>query len=155
MPTVPPAPDYSARAVAQKLGIKPGQQVAVIGGPPGAADLLGPLPDGARLTARPTADTALLVWFVRAAGDLQQGVARVAADAGDRVVWMIWRKQGAPSGTAAGVNGNSIREAGLAAGLVTSRSARSTRRGRRWPSSAGAPRGRGRADRRPGTPEGD
>jgi hypothetical protein len=118
-PAVPAAPDYSTRSVAQKLGIKAGQRVTVLGAPPGAADLLAPLPDGVRLTARPVDDAALVLWFVRTADDLQHGLARVAADVGDRVVWMIWRKQSGPTGGAApGVNGNSVREAGLAAGLV-------------------------------------
>ena len=115
-PVVPPDRLFSGRTLAQKLGIAADERVAVVGAPPGFAELLGPLPGGARLTAR--ADTACdrLIWFVRSAPELRTALGRIAALVTTQVAWLAWPK--ATSGVKSGVNGNDVRTAGLVVGLV-------------------------------------
>ena len=115
-PVVPPDRLFSGRTLAQKLGIAADERVAVVGAPPGFAELLGPLPGGARLTAR--ADTACdrLIWFVRSAPELRTALGRIAALVTTQVAWLAWPK--ATSGVKSGVNGNDVRTAGPVVGLV-------------------------------------
>lgn len=116
----PPAPRrerlFASRTVTQKLGIAPGDDVAVIGAPPGFAALLGPLPAGARLTATVRASARRFVWFVTSRRELEMAVGRLAALVTSQVAWIVWPK--GASGRQTDINGNDVREAGLAAGLV-------------------------------------
>ena len=115
-PVVPPDRLFSGRTLAQKLGIAADEHVAVVGAPPGFAELLGPLPGGARLTARADAACDRLIWFVRSEPELRTALGRLAALVTTQVAWLAWPK--AASGVRSGVNGNDVRESGLAVGLV-------------------------------------
>lgn len=106
----------SARPLAAKLGIKPGFAVSVLGPPPGFGDLLAPLPAGARLSARAASDADLFVAFVRSGRDLDARLAEVAAHITRQTLWIAWPKQ--TSKVPTDLNGNRVREAGLAAGWV-------------------------------------
>lgn len=109
-------PLFATRTLAQKLGIGASEEVAVVGAPPGFSDLLGPLPGGARLTATARASARRFVWFVTSRRELDQALGRVTALMTTQVAWIAWPKTRA--GRRSEVNGNDIREAGLAAGLV-------------------------------------
>jgi hypothetical protein len=107
---------YAARSLAQKLGIAAGETVAALSAPPEFANLLGPLPVGVRLTATLSADAHRIVWFVRSRRELSAAVARLAVLVTKQTAWLAWPK--GSSGVATDVNGNDVRDAGLAAGLV-------------------------------------
>jgi CheY-like chemotaxis protein len=115
-PVVPPDRLFSGRTLAQKLGVAAGETVAVVGAPPGFADLLGPLPADTRLSARAEASCDRLIWFVRSQRELQTALGRLAALVTTQVAWLAWPK--AASGVKTDLNGNDVRESGLAAGLV-------------------------------------
>ncbi|HEX4416922.1 MAG TPA: hypothetical protein VH165_03440 [Kofleriaceae bacterium] len=108
---------YSGTPLPQKLGIKEGHRVAVLGAPAGVE--LGVLPTGATLQRGLIGKAALdvLVVFVTRRADL---VARIAAcrprmqpAAG---LWIAWPKRA--SGVATEVTEDTVREVALPTGLV-------------------------------------
>jgi hypothetical protein len=115
-PFVPPDALYAGRTLAQKLGIAAGERVAVMGAPPGFAGTLGGLPAKARLTASFNRDCGRVVWFLRSQAELRIALGRLAATLGQQVAWLVWPKKA--SGVRTDVDGNVVREAGLAAGFV-------------------------------------
>jgi len=115
-PVVPADTLYAARSLTQKLGIAAGEQVAVVGAPPGFAALLAPLPKGARLQAEASANAQRFVWFVKTPREVQMALDRLTGLLTTQVAWLAWPKK--TSGVSTAVDGNVVREAGLAAGLV-------------------------------------
>ena len=115
-PFVPPDWLYAGRTVAQKLGLAPGERVAAVGAPPGFSGLLGALPKGASLTADVTGSVQRFIWFVRSRRELEMALVRVTALVTSQVVWLAWPKKA--SGVTTNVDGNVVRESGLAAGFV-------------------------------------
>jgi hypothetical protein len=115
-PFVPPDALYAGRTLAQKLGIAAGQRVAVVGAPPDFTTTLGPLPATARLTASFNRDCGRVVWFLRSQAELRIALGRLAATLEQQVAWLVWPKKA--SGVRTDLDGNGVREAGLAAGLV-------------------------------------
>jgi hypothetical protein len=117
---------YSGTPLPKKLGIKPGMTVALIGAPPGFAQVLGPLPDGAKLRAGARGKPGLVIWFVGSAPELGWEIRRISAVAAESPLWIAWRKKSAQKGPAgpaaarraAGPSERAVREAGLSAGLV-------------------------------------
>lgn len=107
---------FATRTLTQKLGIAAGDDVAVLGAPPGFAELLGTLPAGARLTATVRASATRFLWFVTSRRELDMAVGRLAALVTSQVAWIAWPK--GASGRPTDITGNDVREAGLAAGLV-------------------------------------
>ncbi|MEP6762478.1 MAG: DUF3052 domain-containing protein [Sporichthyaceae bacterium] len=106
---------YSGTPLPQKLGIKAGHRVLLVGAPDGAD--LGPLPDGDlhRRAGRTPYDVVLL--FCTDLRRLEQRFAPLAA----RLVpngglWVAWPKRS--SGVSTDLDENSIRAVGLSAGLV-------------------------------------
>jgi hypothetical protein len=111
-----PDKDYSHRPVAAKLGIKDGMRVCILGAPPGFADALEPLPGKVTLSARADAGGDLFLCVVRSARELDTQVNKLPAVITKQTLWVIWPKKTAKA--AADIDGNSGREAGLAAGWV-------------------------------------
>lgn len=97
---------------ARKLGLKPGLRVALIGAPDGWA-LQGPPP---LEPAGPDGGADLVLWFVRAAAELdavsQHGRAIFPAGA----LWIAWPRRAAGHGS--DVTGDAVRAAVLPLGLV-------------------------------------
>ncbi len=108
----PVAPEgWPGRSLEQKLGLKPGLRVAVIGAPAGF-ELAGARPFR-RLAPR----LDLIVCFVRTEADLRRRVARLeAALAPDGSLWMAWPKRS--SEMASDLDENRIRDLILPDGLV-------------------------------------
>lgn len=104
---------YSGTPLPEKLGIKPGTRVALIGAPPDFAKTLGRLPDGASIGPR---NAALALWFVRRAGELAAGIARRAKEIPPTGLWICWPKK--TSGVATDLSEALVRTTGLAAGIV-------------------------------------
>jgi CheY-like chemotaxis protein len=121
-PAKPVVPDtmagYSGTPLPKKLGIKAGSTVALLGAPEGfAAQTLGPLPEGTavRRDARSPFRVGLL--FARSRADLVRlfpAAARAMGEPG--ALWIAWPKKA--SGVASDLDGNAVREFGLAAGFV-------------------------------------
>jgi hypothetical protein len=108
--------DYSHRPVAAKLGIKDGMRVCILGAPPGFADALKPLPAKITLSARPDPPSDLYLCVVRNTRELETHVNRLPAVITKQTLWLVWPKKRAKAAT--GLDGNVVREAGLASGWV-------------------------------------
>jgi len=84
---------YSGKTVIAKLGLKPGQTLAVIN-PPGHIDeLAAPLPDGARMVEGfdPAAE---LVWaFVSDRAALEAVTPQIVGAAQGAMIWISWPKK--------------------------------------------------------------
>ena len=108
---------YSTTPLVRKLGIKPGMRVRIGGAPEHFLDLVGPLPEGARLlgSTRGSVDYAHL--FASSRSTLRRrlpALERALTD--DGLLWISWPKQA--SSLATDLKEGMIREDGLAAGLV-------------------------------------
>jgi hypothetical protein len=108
---------YSSRTLVEKLGIKPGTQVTVLGAPVSYSSLLGTLPSGAKLRSRLPASASFIHRFVRRRKDLTGDFPRLAMALTDEgTLWISWPKQA--SGVETDLNENVVREIGLSHGLV-------------------------------------
>ena len=115
-PVVPPPSIYAGKPVADKLGVKAGMHVSVLNAPKGLQDTLAPLPSAVRLSAKSAAAADLFLVFVRSQRELAAQLATIGRDLDRQPVWLIWPK--AASRVKTDLNGNIVRETGLAAGLV-------------------------------------
>lgn len=116
-PVQPPRMMASDRPVAEKLGIRPGMQVAVFDPPAAYRKLLGALPAGVALEEVPAEALPLALWFVREEDGYLTGLRamRQLVAKGSKL-WVVYPKK---RGTQRrGLNQNFIREAALAVGLV-------------------------------------
>jgi hypothetical protein len=108
---------YSGTPLPQKLGIKEGHRVAVVGAPHGFA--LGALPAGTHLQRNLAGKAALdvIVVFVTRRADLIARIAtcrsRMQPAAG---LWIAWPKRA--SGMATDITEDTVREVALPTGLV-------------------------------------
>jgi hypothetical protein len=115
----PQAPaGYSGTPLPKKLGIKAGSTVALIGAPEGFAEkTLGALPEGVAVrngARRPFSVGLLFAWSRADLVRLFPAAARGMGEPG--ALWIAWPKKG--SGVASDLDGNAVREFGLAASLV-------------------------------------
>jgi CheY-like chemotaxis protein len=115
-PVVPPSSIYSGKPTVEKLGVKPGMRVCLVNAPAGFADSLRPKPVGVRYTARPAGDCDLFVVFVRSRRELAVQLGKLLTDIARQTVWFSWPKKA--SGVKTDLDGNVVRESGLAAGWV-------------------------------------
>jgi hypothetical protein len=113
-PVVPRGMMESApgRTTAQKLGIRAGHVVRVIDSPPDYEQVVGTLPDGAALS-EDTREAAVTLWFIHDAAEYAAALSSRRKLAAQTRLWILWRK-----GARDGLNGNTIRQAALALGLV-------------------------------------
>ncbi|MDM7914242.1 MAG: hypothetical protein ACE15D_04460 [Candidatus Eisenbacteria bacterium] len=113
---------YSGRPLVVKLGIRPGDTVALLRAPGAFEALLDGLPATARLTRRYSAAADLVLWFVHDQGELTKAVERIATSPPRGSAWIAWPKKRAPGaggGTSPSAIGEKeVRGAGLARGLV-------------------------------------
>jgi len=105
------------RTLVQKLGIKPGFCIFVDGAPASYESIVGKLPDGAKLAARPKAPLDLVHLFVREAAPLgKKLIAYREMIAPDGMIWVSWPKKS--SRLATGLTDVVVRGAAIAADLV-------------------------------------
>ena len=109
---------YSGTPLPKKLGVKPGSTILTIAAPKAYAALLGPLPDGARITTRAAKNGAPLVHlFVKSQAELAASLPRArAAMTIDGAIWVSWYKQAAKIPT--DVTEGAIRNLALKGDLV-------------------------------------
>ena len=108
---------YSGTPLAQKLGIKAGQKVAMIGGPATYRKLLAPLPDAVSFSTNVDSGATFIHLFVSERKTLEKELKRLrklVADTG--TLWVSWPKKS--SGVATDVTEDVIREVALPLGFV-------------------------------------
>ena len=108
---------FAGAPLVQKLGIKVGMQVAMLGEFDGFEELLGDLPEGAGLGKKFTAQTRMGLYFVRSARELANAYEHAAARLPEVAsFWVIHPKQA--KNLKLDFNQNDVREVGLASGFV-------------------------------------
>jgi hypothetical protein len=116
---VGPAAGYSGQPLPRKLGIKPGHEVAVLGGPVSVADSLGELP-GAAPPHRDLSGSDLfdvIIYFVTWRADLAGRLGALRAHMAPACgLWVAWPKRASRLPT--DVTDQVIREIALPTGLV-------------------------------------
>ncbi|MFN2444228.1 MAG: DUF3052 domain-containing protein [Vicinamibacterales bacterium] len=110
-----PERSYAHRPTFAKLGIKPGFRVCVLGSPRGFTASLA-APADVAFTAKTVPRPDLILCFVSSRSQLAARLAILPGAVGERTCWLIWPKKA--SGVTTDLDGNIVREAGLAAGLV-------------------------------------
>lgn len=108
---------YSGTPLVKKLGIKPGQRIALLSGPPRYLQNLGPLPAKVSCGEELSEKLDFIQLFVTSQAELKAcfGKAKRCL-AVDGSLWISWPKKA--SGVATDLNENAVREVGLALGLV-------------------------------------
>ncbi len=85
---------YSGKPLSAKLGVKPGDTLAVIDAPTHYRMLIEPLPDGVRVIEGPDPAAPVLHLFVRDRADLEAKVSTAFAHRPDGgMVWVSWPKK--------------------------------------------------------------
>ena len=108
---------YSARPLVDKLGIKPGARVALVGAPEGFAATLVPLPVGARLTTRLSKGVDVAVMFTTSRARLEKRWDALTAAVGPAgAVWVAWPKRA--SGVPTDMTDHVVRDVVLPTGWV-------------------------------------
>ncbi|HXJ31810.1 MAG TPA: DUF3052 domain-containing protein [Gemmatimonadales bacterium] len=112
-----PTAGYSGKRLVDKLGIKPGMGLAIIGAPRGYRSTLGALPAGVTVVAAPRGMLPLVHFFTTKRSLLERrfpALKRVLAQ--DGALWVSWPKKS--SGVATDLTEDVVREVALAGGLV-------------------------------------
>ena len=108
---------YSGTPLLDKLGVKPGSRVALIGAPRGFAEWLPALPVGATLRQRGDGEADVILLFLRSRKDLPSigaAIRRMPEQGG--MLWAVWPKK--TSSIVSDLSENAVRDAGLSAGVV-------------------------------------
>jgi hypothetical protein len=101
----------------KKLGIKENARVALINAPADFAAVLGALPPGAVIVNQLRAPLDVIVFFTKSEGELLRRFDELAAKlAQTGGLWIAWPKKA--SGVPTDLGDGSVRQIGLAAGLV-------------------------------------
>ena len=111
------AAGYSGTPLAKKLGIKPGQNVALLGEPAGFPKMLAPLPAGVTFTAKIVKTSDVVHLFTTSKAELAKVLASCLKTlAPDASIWVSWPKKASKVPT--DVTEDTIREVALPIGLV-------------------------------------
>jgi hypothetical protein len=108
---------YSGKSLVDKLGIKPGMLLAIIGAPSGYRSTLGTLPRGVSVLSAPRGTLPFIHFFTTKRALLQRrfpALKRVLAQ--DGALWVSWPKKSA--GVATDLTEDVVRQVALAGGLV-------------------------------------
>ena len=117
MSAPPPVAGYSGTPLVRKLGFKPGMRVHYVAPPDGFDALLGPLPDGVRVLARPAAELDLVLLFVVSRADFERRLGDLHAKLrNDGMVWVAWPKRASKVPT--DMTEDVVRDVALPRGLV-------------------------------------
>lgn len=108
---------YSGKGLVDKLGIKPGIRIAIVGAPGGYRATLGPLPHGVSVTATPRGTLPFIHFFTKQRSLLERRFPVLKrALAQDGALWVSWPKKS--SGVSTDLTEDVVREVALAGGLV-------------------------------------
>jgi CheY-like chemotaxis protein len=106
----------SDRPLAEKLGINPDSTLVLIDAPEQIESTLEPLPGGVTLRRGNRGRRQMTIWFVTSRRELERRFDAVAKAVGEGTLWMAWPK--ATSGAKTDLVEGSVRDFGLAAGMV-------------------------------------
>jgi hypothetical protein len=122
-PRSPREKDYSATPLANKLGIREGSRVLLVGAPDGFVP--SPLPAGAEVARTAGDGLDVVVLFTTRSTDLERRFPRLAASlVPDGRLWVAWPKKA--SGLKTDLTFDRVQRTGLDAGLVDNKSASMT-----------------------------
>ncbi len=108
---------YSGRALVDKLGVKPGARVALVGAPAGFEHALEPLPPGAVVRRRVSGATDMAVMFATSRAELAKTWAALTRAVGPTgAVWVAWPKKA--SGVPTDMTEHAVRDVVLPTGWV-------------------------------------
>jgi hypothetical protein len=108
---------YSTRTLVEKLGIRAGTRIAILGAPPGFRSTLGALPTGVTVTASPRGTLPFIHLFTTKRSLLERRFPSLKrALAQDGALWVSWPKKS--SGVTTDLTEDVVREVALAGGLV-------------------------------------
>lgn len=107
---------YSGKPLVEKLGVKPGSTLVLIGAPEGAERLLEPMPPGVTLRHGNRGRRATTLWFVTSRRELERRFAAVRKAVAEGTLWMAWPKRS--SGVDTDLTEDVIRDLALAVGWV-------------------------------------
>jgi hypothetical protein len=108
---------YSGTPLPRKLGLAPGQRLAFINPPDTLPELLGALPDDARVLDADATEIDLALLFVRQSEELDPGFHEVSKRLSAKgMLWVAWPKKA--SGYRTDLTEDVVREVGLGDGLV-------------------------------------
>jgi hypothetical protein len=107
---------YAGTPLPQKLGIKPGYLVSLVGAPPGFRQTLGELPENVVFRDGVRAQSNLTLWFAKSRRELEERLQHMKPFSKNAGLWIIWPKQTSKLQT--DLRQPLVREAGLAAGMV-------------------------------------
>ncbi len=108
---------YSATPLGRKLGLEPGMRAHFVAAPEHFPALLGELPDGVRVLARPVAELDLVMLFVVERAQLERRLGGLHAKLRqDGMVWVAWPKRA--SKVATDMTEDVVRDVALPRGLV-------------------------------------
>jgi hypothetical protein len=121
-PVRPPAmmERYGSRSVAEKLGIKPNQKIALLDPPPHLEALIGGLPEGVEWVEADDGRPEMALYFVADADRLRSAFGLARRQKNLKKLWVARKK---PAGktqasAAATVSENVVRETGIELGFV-------------------------------------
>ena len=120
-PEQPLVPDslfsgYSGTPLPKKLGVKPDSILALLDAPQGFEGTLGELPDKVAVQRHLEQRPDVTLWFLTEKEELDFGIERVGAIAGDGRLWIVWPKKS--SGVKSDISQVVVRKVGLDSGLV-------------------------------------
>ncbi len=108
---------YSKKPLVEKLGIKDGFGIAILGAPENYAAMLGKLPSGVKQADKLKGPLDFIQFFVSKRAHLEERFPKMkAALFSSGMLWISWPK--ASSGVPTDLTENVVREIGLANGLV-------------------------------------
>ncbi len=119
---VVPVSDSGTRSgtpLPEKLGVRTGSVVVLIGAPDRFETTLGELPDGTVLRRGNRGARGITIWFETSSARLEKRIDAIARAAGEGMLWIAWPK--GSSGIDTDLTQNAVMEAGLGAGLVDSK----------------------------------
>ena len=108
---------YSGKPLSQKLGIKRGFRIFASNAPRAYCDIVGELPEGAKLLARAAASLDMVHLFATEVAGLDGKLRRLRpAIAPDGMIWVSWPKKA--SGVVTDLSDVVVRDIALPLGLV-------------------------------------
>ena len=108
---------YSGTPLLQKIGIKPGHRLLLRNHPPSFVKDLGKLPEGAEKMETLAGKADVVVYFTEKRATLEKDFPVLAGKLPPNgMLWIAWPKKA--SGRATDLTENTVREVGLACGLV-------------------------------------
>lgn len=114
----PPSPmeKYAGRPLGVKLGLHPGDTLALVSAPPEVRGRLAYAVEDLTIVAGTGHPCRVLIWFIRSMKEMEDSKKRIAAQSKLSPVWIAWPKKTSHHGE--GPSQQQIRSLGLAIGMV-------------------------------------